>query len=102
VPITMALFGGMEPMRVVWAGVVVVVQAPAPQPGRWAGPAADHEIVLHQVSAWLSGLRQGAQAAPPPPFLQFAPMPLRPEPRPLSIEAAPEQQPETPLPGFYL
>ena len=102
-PIGMALFGGMEPMCVVWAGLVVVVQAPAPRPGRWAGPAADHDLVLHQVSAWLSGLRQGAQAAPPLPSLQFAPpAPLRPERRPLPTEAAPEQQPETPLPGFYL
>jgi hypothetical protein len=92
----------MEPMRVVWAGVVVVVQAPAPQPGRWAGPAADHDIVLHQVAAWLSGLRQGAQAAPPLPALNFAPTPPRPEPRPRPPEPSPEQQPEPPSPGFYL
>jgi hypothetical protein len=95
----------MEPMRVVWAGVVVVVQAPAPQPGRWAGPpAADHDIVLHQVSAWLSGLRQGAQAAPPLPALHFfaPPQPARPEPRPVRPEPSPEQQPEPPFPGLYL
>jgi hypothetical protein len=90
----------MEPMGVVWAGLVVVVQAPAAAPGRWSAAAAEHDLVLHQVSAWLSGLRQGAQATPLLPAFSYTPLsPPRPEPRP---GAAPEQQPEPPLPGFYL
>jgi len=93
----------MEPMRVVWAGLVVVVQAPAAAPGRWPAGPADNDLVLHQVSAWLSGLRQGAQAAPPVPAFSYAPVsPPRPEPRSLRPEPAPEQPPEAPLPGFYL
>jgi hypothetical protein len=94
----------MEPMRVIWAGLVVIVQAPAPrpgaappgspQPGPWGGPAADHDIVLHQVSAWLSGLRHGVQAAPPLPAFPVVPPQARPEPA--------RDEPETPLPGFYL
>jgi hypothetical protein len=97
----------MESMRVLWAGVVVVVQTPAAPTGsplplwpgpaggspHWAGSAAEHDLVLHQVSAWLSGLRQGVQAAPPLPAFQFATPPPR-------REAAPED--DTPLPGFYL
>jgi len=85
---------------VVWAGVLVVVQAPAPlaRPGPWPRPGTDHDMVLHQVSAWLSGLRQGVQSAPPLPAFHFAPPPARPEPRP-----EPEPQPdERPFPGFYL
>lgn len=89
-------------MRVVWAGLVVVVQAPAPSSRRWPGAAADHDLVLHQVSAWLSGLRQVAQAAPPVPAFSFGPPPPRPEPRLSRPEPAPERQPEPPLPGFYL
>jgi hypothetical protein len=93
----------MEPMGVVWAGLVVVVQAPAAAPGRWSAVAAEHDLVLHQVSAWLSGLRQGAQATPLLPAFSYTPLsPPRPEPRPLRPGAAPEQQPEPPLPGFYL
>jgi hypothetical protein len=83
----------MEPMRVVWAGLVVIVQPPA-APNPWAGPSADHDLVLHQVSAWLSGLRQGAQAAPPLPVFPAALPPRRPGPA--------AEEPETPLPGFYL
>ena len=98
----------MEPMRVLWAGIVVVVQAPgaptaAPSalwpgapgapPRRWAGPAADHDLVLRQVSAWLSGLRHGAQAAPLLPTVPVVPPPPR-------REATPGD--DTPLPGFYL
>jgi len=47
------------------------------------GTHADNDLVLHQVSAWLSGLRQGAQAAPPVPAFSYAPVsPPRPEPVP--------------------
>jgi hypothetical protein len=88
----------MEPMRVVWAGLVVVVQGPADAPGRWPA-AAEHHLVLHQVSAWLSGLRQGAATPLLPAFSCTPASPPRPEPRP---GPAPEQQPEPPLPGFYL
>lgn len=76
-------------MRVVWAGVIVVVQ-PSPRTG-WSSPG--HDLVLHQVSAWLTGLRQGVQAAPPLPASHLAP--------PRCPEAAREET-ETPLPGFYL
>jgi hypothetical protein len=84
----------MEPMRVVFAGFVVVVRPPAPLGRPWSGPG-EHDLVLHQVSAWLSGLRQGVQAAPPLPTFPLAPAAPRPEP-------APSEQPEPPLPGFYL
>jgi hypothetical protein len=93
----------MEPMRVVWAGMVVVVQVPAAVPGRWPAAAAEHDLVLHQVSAWLSGLRQGAQATALLPACSYIPpSPPRPEPRPLRPEPLREQRPEPPLPGFYL
>ena len=82
----------MEPMRVVWAGLVVIVQPPA-APAPWAGPSADHDLVLRQVSAWLCGLRQGAQVAPLPPSLPAAPPP------PGGDEPAAGADP---LPGFYL
>jgi hypothetical protein len=108
-PLEMALCGGMEPVRVVWAGLIVVVQAPsggasAPSADRWPGQApplgvpwagpAGHDGVFHQVSAWLTGLRQGVQAAPPLPGFHCAPPPSRPD-----VAAA---ENETPLPGFYL
>jgi hypothetical protein len=83
----------MEPMRVIWAGVIVVVQPPSgtpPQP--WPQPGTTHDLVLHQVSAWLNGLRQGVQAAPPLPA--FTPQPVRSEPEP------DEREPS--FPGFYL
>jgi len=82
----------MEPMRVLWAGLVVVVQPPAET--AWGGPSADHDRVLQQVSAWLTGLRQGVQAAPPLPAFPVAPPPPRRE--------TPTDDPDTPLPGFYL
>jgi hypothetical protein len=83
----------MEPMRVVWAGLVVIVQPPA-APAPWAGPSADHDLVLHQVSAWLAGLRQGAQAAPLLPAVPAAPSQLR--------RDEPADGADGPLPGFYL
>jgi autotransporter translocation and assembly factor TamB len=86
----------MEPMRVVWAGLVVVVQAPAAAGGHWPAAAAEHDLVLHQVSAWLSGLRQGAQATPLLPAFSYTPV------SPAGPAPAPGQQPEPPLPGFYL
>jgi hypothetical protein len=88
-------------MHVVWAGLVVVMQAPAPPPAGWPGAAADHDLVLHQVSAWLSGLCQGAQAAPPLPAFSF-PAYAPPPGRPAAAAAAPPDRPDTPLPGFYL
>lgn len=86
-------------MGVVWAGLVVVVQAPAVAPGRWPAAPAEHDLVLHQVSAWLSGLRQGAQATPLLPAFSYTPLS---PPRPLRPEPVAEQQSEPPLPGFYL
>jgi hypothetical protein len=84
-------------MQVIWAGVFVVVQ-PSPgagaPPAAWLGRAADHDAILNQVTAWLSGLRQGVQAAPPLPAFHFTP------PAPVAPLAADES--ETPLPGFYL
>lgn len=84
-------------MQVVWAGLVVVVQPSASAgPPRaallWRGPLADDDLVLHQVAAWLAGLRQGVQAAPPLPA--FTPPPVRSDPAPEGSEAL--------LPGFYL
>jgi hypothetical protein len=88
----------MEPVRVVWAGVIVVVQpsasAGAPPAAPWS--AAGHDAILHQVSAWLAGLRHGVQAAPPLPTFQVAAPLSRPAPAP------PASEDETPLPGFYL
>ena len=75
-------------MQVIWAGVIVV----APWPGR----AADHDAILNQVTAWLSGLRQGVQVAPPLPAFHFTP------PAPVGPPAAVADEPDTPLPGFYL
>ena len=83
----------MEPMRVVWAGLVVIVQPPA-APAPWAGPSPDHDLVLHQVSAWLCGLREGAQVAPLPPPLPAASL----QPR----RDEPAAGADDPLPGFYL
>jgi hypothetical protein len=76
----------MQPMQLIWAGVVVIVQAPPPR--------LDDDVVLHQVSAWLSGLRQGVQAAPPLPAFPAVPHQARPQPA--------GERAETPLPGFYL
>src|SRR5581483_1080818 len=53
----MACSGGMGPMQVIWAGMVVVVQATpgagAPAAAAWPGRPADHDAILNQVTAWL-------------------------------------------------
>lgn len=100
----MACSGGMEPMQVIWAGMVVVVRAPAgagAATAPWPGPGrpADHDAILNQVTAWLSGLRQGVEAAPILPALPTT-LPA------ITAAAAPAfpgvDEPDQPLPGFYL
>jgi len=89
-------------MQVIWAGMVVVVQATpgagAPAAAAWPGRPADHDAILNQVTAWLSGLRQGVQAAPA--------LPAFPAPQALPNLPGPDSpggdEPDGPLPGFYL